>query len=290
MEHYVKDGWKFNHRPGTTDRQTVDEVYSYPLYDLSHYSGVKTVLDIGAHIGSFSVRAMHAFPKATVYAFEPVRENFGMLNANTGDSPRLVPFPCAVTGQLRPDRVVRIMPDRNTGASMYGYGSGKAVVPYMRITDILDWAGDGLLVKMDCESAEYDILKHLKLSRLAGLIIEFHPFGNKAKLERTLELIAELKTYEGFEVVFEVEDADLPKIAFKKVDVAPPAREEPVAPVIEQPPTPTTEEEEEEEKEAAPAVPTPPEPAPVDDNECPECGRVFKTKAGLKSHSRTHTA
>src|SRR4051812_25069396 len=45
----------------------LDDVYG--LYRLE--SSVKTVLDIGAHVGLFSLCARNLFPDATIHAYEP---------------------------------------------------------------------------------------------------------------------------------------------------------------------------------------------------------------------------
>jgi FkbM family methyltransferase len=52
------------------------------------------VLDVGANIGIFGVRAVHAFPDVKVFAFEPIPDIFSVLEANAkehGDG-RLVPL------------------------------------------------------------------------------------------------------------------------------------------------------------------------------------------------------
>ncbi len=42
----------------------------------------KIIIDLGAHIGSFSIMAATTFPQARVYAFEASRENFALLKKN----------------------------------------------------------------------------------------------------------------------------------------------------------------------------------------------------------------
>lgn len=45
--------------------------------------GVKTIFDIGANIGIYSILFSRRFPDANIYAFEPVPENFEVLQWNT---------------------------------------------------------------------------------------------------------------------------------------------------------------------------------------------------------------
>jgi len=42
-----------------------------------------TVIDAGANIGTFSVKAAHDFPSVKIYAIEPATETFGLLEKNT---------------------------------------------------------------------------------------------------------------------------------------------------------------------------------------------------------------
>ena len=44
---------------------------------------IRTVVDVGAHIGSFSVLAASLWPSAKIVAFEPDNENFALLRENT---------------------------------------------------------------------------------------------------------------------------------------------------------------------------------------------------------------
>jgi FkbM family methyltransferase len=62
-----------------------------------------TLLDIGANIGIYSIVASEMIgKKGNIYAFEPVLENFKMLehnlSINNGSSPRVVVFPENWTG------------------------------------------------------------------------------------------------------------------------------------------------------------------------------------------------
>ncbi|MCW2249602.1 FkbM family methyltransferase [Azospirillum fermentarium] len=51
---------------------------------------VRTVVDVGANKGQFSLLALELFPHARVYAFEPLAAAFTRLGAWSGSEPRLV--------------------------------------------------------------------------------------------------------------------------------------------------------------------------------------------------------
>ncbi len=59
------------------------------------------VMDVGANIGIFGVRAVQRHPGVKVYAFEPIPEIFDVLAANARDygDGRLVPLKCGVSDQ-----------------------------------------------------------------------------------------------------------------------------------------------------------------------------------------------
>ena len=45
----------------------------------SHGTGVRTIFDVGANVGDWSLAVSDIFPEATIYAFEPATETFGQL-------------------------------------------------------------------------------------------------------------------------------------------------------------------------------------------------------------------
>lgn len=59
-----------------------------------------TFLDIGAHVGYFSVLCAECCPKAKIYAFEPNSEIFGLLKENTAKYPNVHTFNAAIGRKL----------------------------------------------------------------------------------------------------------------------------------------------------------------------------------------------
>jgi predicted RNA methylase len=70
----------FFYRPGTHDEYIIERVVKDNVYGLSGDMKKQIVIDIGAHIGSFSCLA--ASKGAVVWAFEPQSENFEILAQN----------------------------------------------------------------------------------------------------------------------------------------------------------------------------------------------------------------
>lgn len=57
---------------------------------------IRTILDIGANVGTIAIRLAESFPKATIFAFEPVRSTFEQLVTNTRDFSQIKCFHSAV--------------------------------------------------------------------------------------------------------------------------------------------------------------------------------------------------
>jgi FkbM family methyltransferase len=52
-------------------------------------SRIETILDVGANVGSMSMKYSHVFPQAMIYAFEPVSSTFQILKQNVGNLPNV---------------------------------------------------------------------------------------------------------------------------------------------------------------------------------------------------------
>ena len=119
------------------------------------------VLDVGAHIGLFTLRMVAHEPKCRVIAVEPSRENFTCLQANIamlgeGAEVRLMNIGIGETfGKIK----MREIPtnrsfDARTMPAELGDGAAVDVVP---LADLAERAGSGpvALLKMDIEGGEY---------------------------------------------------------------------------------------------------------------------------------------
>jgi len=209
---YEKDGWMFQIREGTTDRQAVDEMSSCDFYDLSRISEAKTVLDIGAHIGTFSVKAARKFSDARIYAFEPMDENYDLLLDNVKDL-NVIPIRMAVHGENPPIEIVEKYPDGNTGGTILLYGEGKEVVPSISIWEVMEEIEFVDILKIDCEGGEFEILQFLDLEKVGCLLVEFHTLYHSKKIEVAKRWYDMLDRDSRFETIFSDWGPHLPKLA-----------------------------------------------------------------------------
>jgi len=167
-------------RPRSSDSSIVHEVIDKDVYE-KYYTiqGHDVVVDIGAHIGSFSILA--ASKGANVYAFEPVAENFALLEKNIAQNGFGVhAFNTAVRGVDVPTDTIYVRAFNYGGSNLY-CGPREGFTPQEVSCQTLDAICDQHhldtihFLKLDCEGAEDEILKgcHV-LDRIQHLAIEYH--------------------------------------------------------------------------------------------------------------------
>jgi FkbM family methyltransferase len=57
---------------------------------------INTVIDVGAHQGEFAIQIHQILPKAKIYSFEPLQDNFNELNSNLNNLQNFKSFKLAV--------------------------------------------------------------------------------------------------------------------------------------------------------------------------------------------------
>ncbi len=149
-------------------------------------AGRLAIVDVGANIGIFSVYAMSRFPRSTVYALEPLPENYSFLEANLARnrSRAFVSLRLAMaekTGPLRLHLDVLLDEAFPTGATVIppDHAGSAFKVSAVSLADLLE-AQDIPTVhflKLDCEGAEYEILSSVRpatLARVEAIAMEVH--------------------------------------------------------------------------------------------------------------------
>ena len=105
---------------------------------------IKRVVDIGANVGFFAVRAHELFPEAAVHCFEPVESTLGMLLRNTV---HILDFFVYNTPLGEPGKIEMLV-GRDSGENFVTSGAS--------LHQLLSQTGcdDRTLVKIDCEGGE----------------------------------------------------------------------------------------------------------------------------------------
>jgi FkbM family methyltransferase len=146
----------------------------------------KVVVDVGAHIGAFSILAA-AQGASRVLAFEPEAENYRLLSFNAARHPAIEVHRAAVWRSDRDEPVLAWRASsnaRNTGGGTVIAGRAIAGVPVderahdvdaLPLDAIIDGAGIVGLLKIDAEGSEYPILAtSRRLDRVEAIVGEWH--------------------------------------------------------------------------------------------------------------------
>jgi FkbM family methyltransferase len=209
------EGISMYYRIGSNDKSVINDVITnkeYLNYDLQLTEN-STVVDIGAHIGSFAIQASKIATAGRVYAFEPFSENYLMAKKNIAlnKCANIVLHNQGVLDQTR--KIKFFVSNSNTGCHGIHERDEKA----SKIIEI-DCIGfnsfielEGLenidLLKLDCEGSEYEILMKSDLRLIHKIILEYHEFPN---IPFNLELLKNHLKSQGFELIKDVRYSSFP--------------------------------------------------------------------------------
>jgi FkbM family methyltransferase len=147
---------------------------------------IDTVLDIGAHVGSFYAHLRSALPKATIHSFEPLADSYETLvKRGTGDA-RFWPHNYALgatAGQVEmhrsefsPSSSVMEMGELHKAAYPFSAANAPVAIEMKRLDDVADALRltGRVLVKIDVQGAESQVLDggERTISGAQALIIE----------------------------------------------------------------------------------------------------------------------
>ena len=183
-----------------------DEYELDPLRAAGHR--LRTVLDIGAHIGTFTRKVKRYWPEATVIAAEPDPDSAALLRRNTAGLPGISLYEGAILGRPDVAQVLlrqggRANTDCNAGGSRvaeiveplggeYPPAPPTTVVDAQDVIRLLDLHGNPEidLLKLDCEGADGEILERLaaadRMRRIGWLRGEWHYLANIPRIEAAL--------------------------------------------------------------------------------------------------------
>ena len=139
----------------------------------------RSVIDVGANIGAFSLLAASLGSKKVI-GIEPVTKTFNLFQSNVKRSglSSIIALKNVVSAEH--GKYFQISNDNdNAGAnSMYNVAENSEMVRSLSLTTILKMIeGNNILLKLDCEGAEYDVLLNAtqeEMDRINEIVLEIH--------------------------------------------------------------------------------------------------------------------
>jgi FkbM family methyltransferase len=147
---------------------------------------VKTILDIGANVGFFSVAARAYYPNAEIHAYEPNRRIFPFLKSNT-EQLGIKAYQEAVGA----DEGRVAIADEGDSNQAKTIASADGSIPQIALQRAVERVGGVVdLLKLDCEGAEWDMFRSaVPWRHIRNVRMEYHLFDNHTlqDVEQTLK-------------------------------------------------------------------------------------------------------
>ncbi|MFA5886954.1 MAG: FkbM family methyltransferase [Patescibacteria group bacterium] len=196
-------GLKIKVRSNTVDAHEVVTILSgqeYPFKIIAPALNPQAVIiDIGAHIGSFTLYLKNKLPSSRVYCFEPAQSNYNILvdNINLNGLQNVKAIKMALAGKSGS----AYLKTAGLNSNAYNLGNAGEAVASIDLDTFL--RGENLenidLLKMDCEGTEYEILSNFKqLNKIKSIILEYHRLDDQFNGQYIINLL----TAQGFVLNF----------------------------------------------------------------------------------------
>lgn len=190
----TKFGQKIKIRVNSTDLMALTHVWLIEEYAKKNFD-IKlsdTVIDVGAHIGLFTLYASQSCKIGNIYSYEPVKENFEILkeNMNINNLKNVKIFNLAVSNSN--STITLFMNNDESGHSMFSESSENIIVKSTSLMKIFDdnKIKECNFLKLDCEGAEYEIIEKLPstyFEMIEKIIIEYHMVDSHPELLEKLQ-------------------------------------------------------------------------------------------------------
>jgi FkbM family methyltransferase len=196
----LRNGAKYHVRPRSTDLAVVNESSMLNGYLGPGHLKVSSdaiIVDVGANIGDFTVRAARLCPLGRVFAIEPSADECRCIRRQVelNGLENVTVLDMALAGE---DGEIELYSAGSHSSAYWGSGELQkvraATLQSLMLTNRIETID---LLKLDCEGAEWDILPNAEavLPRIRQLCLEFH------NGKRTADWLEQWLRSRGFEVI-----------------------------------------------------------------------------------------
>lgn len=177
-------GYKIFYRENTSDEAVIGHSFAHDIFypaipDLT-VNNRMVIIDIGGHIGTFSLLSEKKFPNGQVYVFEPDSENYSLLKRNVVENnlKTITFFNKAVTNK---NGFTELFLDKEN----WGHSTSSKISEDILKVETIDinsfFEQEQIakcdLIKFNCEGAEFDIILSMGKSVLQStgmMLILYH--------------------------------------------------------------------------------------------------------------------
>ena len=181
-------------RKHSTDLMALTHVWLIEEYKKENFEIKQNdvVIDVGAHIGLFTIYASQFCTNGKIYSFEPVTENYQLLldNIKLNNLNYVTSFNQAISNSN--DSIELFLNNDESGHSMFSKSSKSVKIDSISLQTFFDenQINHCNFLKLDCEGAEYEIIEKLPLKyfkMIEKMVIEYHMFDLHPELLEKLK-------------------------------------------------------------------------------------------------------
>lgn len=214
----TRDGCKITIRTtqNSTDIHVFTEIWLEKLYSIPNFeiNDKDYIIDIGAHIGIFSVFASRLCKNGKIFSYKPAKQNFENLEENISQNNITNIIPHNKAGSNLKGKMKLYFSNNDLAAhNLYKKSENWEKVETTTLKDIFDENNIKHcdFLKMDCEGAEYEILMNLPeeyFRKISKICLEYHTINNS---EFNIDNLKKKLVDEKFSIEIK---PDSPKIEF----------------------------------------------------------------------------
>jgi len=181
----------FSKDESTTIKEVFEDLVYAPEWFQLDGEKIKTVVDVGALIGSFSLWIHEKIPKAKIFAYEPDPESYNYLLKNIKQAKAEKQIQANNFAVWEREEKLSLHRFENTfGSNSVIFKNRPFVGKYQEtikvdatsLKNIISKVKKIDLLKLDCEGSEYNILYSLdkkELKKIKYIVLEYHEFDNE---------------------------------------------------------------------------------------------------------------